>query len=1452
MSQRHLVPSDSYCPFGEPWLDSCFQQTLLPNAPWHKLEEDVAKALAQKVQKQFNHPERREMLFKLLGKGFINSYFPSEMPHPQLLEPPQMSAEERRRLEIEAKSWLLSQAYKCVNEMGYPSVITGSSDGDTTSKELADFLRHTFSIFSNGLDRELYWQEEELAKKKKLEIQQLSQKEKQVSGLNRVPVPSVIKSSSSASTVRPDLPSTSHIKANLHNLEGDPPPLWGLQSDKIGKAIVQVLQRDPRKFDLVVGRLHGRQLPGILRSYIWADVLFRDQRKRMKGVNVERVVRERFAKAVQKGAVDLGIKRATHSPITGLIENAVIEKYSRTVGMVPHNQQAHLREAARVLNVLYVYDRSYEPYLIDWLFPLQLALRDSSDVRGESLYELAMYLDLLNDSCFPTWPQVFAIAKTVLEALHREDAELYDHLREIAFINIQFNPKEFLVQLMHQEKAKAQTLLSASPSVVQSDPLSAKLLADPLIFLRKWIGECFVSVLDTPAILYVWDQCFMQGWKASVLQNFCLVMLELLRSRFMMASDYRSMKEVFFNEPCKLYTMDIQMAWIHLENGKPLSEIPAMNRQRPSTAYVRVKSASSVTSVDSLKPFGLKYVRLKLIFPAESFDKEPQLSQCDVSDLKLNVSVYFGTVRLATQPSTQPPLEVRSDTDSYGERTLYAKFPVDKFEFDALDLSQLDVEKELGGTVYAMVEVEYSPSAGDQANNSTTLGWSKVPLYDQVSANQWTLLTGNNTYPLHPGKEKGSKSTPIPGTSAEYETDLLGYSSELSLIIYDLDEEPYEEPADIIPVQLPPQDTREPSPPRKPSPVLTTPASAQTPDVDVGTPKPPVKQTPGPEHKRRRPKDIIPPPDTPGPVDPSPWVAHRTKTASWNPSPTDVTEAFDLYVDSVRFIPDNASVVKVTGRVLNTGDITSPPDIKALPELSESARCPVFGYKLTVNGNNEEASGDMLILLRLYTVDVVTDMLMVVGSCILPVFEPDDTGKPLLRVGGHQLKFRNGMPPKNAPQELLKASDIDGVPAIPGCTILVRLMPHSENFVALPKYGKGYYKSFDCQPSLSEERIFHSYTEHMAYPRDFRQMIRRVQTVERVPPMSDDGSLSRWVDSRLDLKKNLPANLPAGHINILQCVRYRIKTGLSVRVNRAFGLEENHYVQCILRVIPGGLALDMEPTEAGLGGQEQWITLKHDYSSLLRSPCWIDPPQEIHPFYDENSCVLIQVIGLGVVYHPTRDHRAPGRLTGPEGQQLKELGEHSMMGWAVVPLFRGNSVQTGEHQVPLLRGRPSANILGDLTRMTPEEVIETHELKKPSKRLFPGHLSVTIWDNHFDFKDIPVMRTYKTQLASAGNLDLYIKAQKGLTGKLMASLVNSNMKSFEKSGPVFEKEAKFFEQIVTKTYYELVENALLEAGYGPLKTDPPSDEASGQHGVPTQAVGGGWGEDDPDSPPAFE
>ena len=37
--------------------------------------------------------------------------------------------------------------------------------------------------------------------------------------------------------------------------------------------------------------------------------------------------------------------------------------------------------------------------------------------------------------------------------------------------------------------------------------------------------------------------------------------------------------QVFFDEPCMLYTLDIQKAWVHIQGDKLLSEVPALNRQ---------------------------------------------------------------------------------------------------------------------------------------------------------------------------------------------------------------------------------------------------------------------------------------------------------------------------------------------------------------------------------------------------------------------------------------------------------------------------------------------------------------------------------------------------------------------------------------------------------------------------------------------------------------------------------------------------------------------------------------------------------------------------------------------------------------------------------------------------------------------------------------------------------
>ena len=39
--------------------------------------------------------------------------------------------------------------------------------------------------------------------------------------------------------------------------------------------------------------------------------------------------------------------------------------------------------------------------------------------------------------------------------------------------------------------------------------------------------------------------------------------------------------QVFLNEPCKLYTKDLQRGWSHLQAKGPLKDVFPMNRQNP-------------------------------------------------------------------------------------------------------------------------------------------------------------------------------------------------------------------------------------------------------------------------------------------------------------------------------------------------------------------------------------------------------------------------------------------------------------------------------------------------------------------------------------------------------------------------------------------------------------------------------------------------------------------------------------------------------------------------------------------------------------------------------------------------------------------------------------------------------------------------------------------------------
>ena len=177
-------------------------------------------------------------------------------------------------------------------------------------------------------------------------------------------------------------------------------------------------------------------------------------------------MRKNFATGVTRGKNELKLKDPTLTPVSGLIENAVIEvnyffllfnfdlvqtnfyetffrfskTYSRVFSLHEYLNEPHLKQTMKILNVLYTYSRDYEPYYIYWLLPFQLTFNGERG-KSELIYDLAMYLDLYLKNLFPQWNEIFIIASKIIQDLYTNDSIFYEHLKKISKINPKVNSK---------------------------------------------------------------------------------------------------------------------------------------------------------------------------------------------------------------------------------------------------------------------------------------------------------------------------------------------------------------------------------------------------------------------------------------------------------------------------------------------------------------------------------------------------------------------------------------------------------------------------------------------------------------------------------------------------------------------------------------------------------------------------------------------------------------------------------------------------------------------------------------------------------------------------------------------------------------------------------------------------------------------------------------------------
>lgn len=68
----------------------------------------------------------------------------------------------------------------------------------------------------------------------------------------------------------------------------------------------------------------------------------------------------------------------------------------------------------------------------------------------------------------------------------------------------------------------------------------------------------------------------MCDWKPSVMENTCLVLLQLLRDRILDAEGYAGIRRVLLDQPSELFTVDVQQGLSYLGSGGALRDVGSL------------------------------------------------------------------------------------------------------------------------------------------------------------------------------------------------------------------------------------------------------------------------------------------------------------------------------------------------------------------------------------------------------------------------------------------------------------------------------------------------------------------------------------------------------------------------------------------------------------------------------------------------------------------------------------------------------------------------------------------------------------------------------------------------------------------------------------------------------------------------------------------------------------
>uniref|UniRef100_A0A095AY81 Uncharacterized protein n=1 Tax=Schistosoma haematobium TaxID=6185 RepID=A0A095AY81_SCHHA len=796
--------------------------------------------------------------------------------------------------------------------------------------------------------------------------------------------------------------------------------------------------------------------------------------------------------------------------------------------------------------------------------------------------------------------------------------------------------------------------------------------------IKKLDFELFVGTVNSIALLFFWDQLFLNSFNCDVIIEFAETILVLLGSDILQVNNFTDMEQLLNHGPNKLLTKDIIQTWnmIHLHKvldddyyklNRLSGKLVSLTREIQETSkkdvnfYLQdfvIHNIIVTTVTDSRKILPPDLFRIKLDYIVEEEIKQSTLTET------IPTIIFHGKISRIYDFLDQ----IYSTDEDYGKNkpnsiTNYS-YPSFIQEQSKMYITMFQFNM---GQSYSFMEQKLKiiePINEQNYVKPSLVGYIRVALQykkpntDEESNNTLQLLHGSrmSLRLYNPNIEAVPKVIEQP-------TIYITRSVQTKVIYKEtvnIEDAEYLQEEQIIDQEV--EDIEELSPPATP--------------ID------------------------------------DPWVPFK-KLAPYERlmKPSSTSEPFCIYVDQLRFMPDNSTIFKVTGRLLNTKYDEELSDILIVPEenfeIRETSRSPVFSpnQRFIVNlSQNKTLSQNSLLFLRVYTLTLTNLKYVVIGNVLLKLFNSNG----LLNIGGHQLRLRCEVPKPisqnmNNNEIFYQEDSLNNAPYIHCSTILVRLLPYTKKPLPQPEYRFRSYRSAESTPTNFEWVVYRQFQSDENRKTDIHSMVKMILRREGEFDKSSEQNdfltpdyLFRYTLQRMSIKRNTTTNgIPNQMISAFPFF-YRVNDGFLLSLKDAKGLTvKGDYIFGLAKVIRSSDTSLMPVNKFyGFGNDDDLLFDRFDSTMSLENPKWEDAPQLTKPYYDSNALLIIQIfrvplvftIGGSISITKSGNWFIPQLVSRkPNKRQITKLQKIHLIGWSFLRLFDWGFLRNGTHKLCLLK-----------------------------------------------------------------------------------------------------------------------------------------------------------------------